>query len=272
VHDESNAFELAYVDSGERPTVLLVHGFPLNSGMWSDQIDRLSDFARVVAVDLRGLGRSAPVPGPCDVGTYADDCADLLDHLGVNTPVVVCGHSMGGYVALEFCRRHRGAVAGLVLVSTQAGADSPEARSKRDATVAQVKAEGISGLVDSMLPKLLAPANAKADPELVAALRELMEEASVDGVAAALQAMRDRPDSTPMLGQIDVPVLVVHGNQDELIGVSAAEAMHAAISGSRLVLLEGAGHMPNLEQPDAFDEALIEFLVELEARTRTGSD
>jgi 3-oxoadipate enol-lactonase len=135
-----------------------------------------------------------------------------------------------------------------------------------------VKAEGISGLVDSMLPKLLAPANAKADPELVAALRELMEEASVDGVAAALQAMRDRPDSTPMLGQIDVPVLVVHGNQDELIGVSAAEAMHAAISGSRLVLLEGAGHMPNLEQPDAFDEALIEFLVELEARTRTGSD
>lgn len=259
-----NDFSMAFVDSCDRLTVLFIHGFPFNSSMWSPQVEDLSNFARIIAPDLRGHGASDAVPGPYTIGQLADDCADLLGHLAVATPFVVCGLSMGGYIALEFCRRYPEHVAGLILAATRAGADSAEGKANRDKTIADVDAGGMSVLVDGMLPKLLSPETAVSDPDLADFVREMMLDTSVAGAKGALAAMRDRADSTDLLGEIDVPVLIIHGEDDQIIPIAEAEAMHKAIPGSQLVRVPDAGHLPNLEQADVFNDAVIDFLEELD--------
>ncbi len=256
-------FVMAFQDSCDKPALLLIHGFPLSSQMWEPQLEDLADFVRVVAPDLRGYGGSDSVPGPYSITLLADDCADLLGHLNVATPFVVCGLSMGGYIALEFYRRYPEQVAGLILASTRAGADSVEGQAGRDKAAELAKTEGATAVSAGMLPKMLAEHNFETDDELVDYVKEIMSTASLNGVVGALAAMRDRIDSTPMLGDIDVPVLIIHGADDQLIPVSEAEAMHNAIPDSELVIIPDAGHLPNLEQPDLFNDAVIDFLEEL---------
>lgn len=256
-------FTMAYQDTCDQITVLLIHGFPFDSAMWELQLQDLPDVARLIAPDLRGHGRSDSVPGPYSMKLFSDDIAGLLDHLGVNAPVVVCGLSMGGYIALDFYRRYPERVAGLVLAATRAAADSDEGKAARDTAVAGVRAEGTGPLIAAMMPKLLTADTMENDDEIVEFVKEIMEGASVEGVIGALQAMRDRPDSTPTLADIDVPTLIIHGAEDALIPSAEAEAMNAAIPDSRLVIVPDAGHMPNLEQPDIFNDAMIDFLEEL---------
>jgi len=261
-HDEED-FIMAFQDSCDKPTLLLIHGFPLNSSMWSPQLDDLANFVRVIAPDLRGHGQSDPIAGQYSVELLADDCADLLAHLNVATPFVVCGLSMGGYIALEFFRRYHEYVAGLILTATRAGADTDEGKANRDKMAEMAKQKGVTAVVDAMLPKMLSPENYAHDPELVAFARHMMEMTSLEGVIGALAAMRDRPDSMPDLPDIDVPVLVIHGADDQLIPVTEAEAMAETVPDGRLVIIPNAGHLPNLEQPDAFNDAVIDFLESL---------
>ena len=256
-------FVMAFQDSCDRPALLLIHGFPLSSQMWEPQLDDLAEFVRVVAPDLRGHGQSDSVPGPYTISQMADDCADLLGHLNVATPFVVCGLSMGGYIALEFYRRYPEHVAGLILAATRAGADSPEGKAGRDKSAELAKNEGATAVSAGMLPKMLAPSTYEDDEELVEYVEDVMSTASLNGVVGALAAMRDRVDSTPMLGDIAVPVLILHGADDQLIPVSEAEAMFKAIPNAELVVVPDAGHLPNLEQPDIFNDAVIDFLEEL---------
>lgn len=261
-HDEDD-FMMAFQDSYDKPALLMIHGFPLNSNMWIPQIDDLANFARVIAPDLRGHGQSDPIPGPYSVKMLADDCASLLSYLNVATPFVVCGLSMGGYVALEFYRQYSEHMAGLILTATQAKADSAEAKAKRDQTAETARKEGVTAVAQAMLPKLFAPETYEEDKELVDFVEGILEAASVDGVVGALAAMRDRPDSTPSLAEIDIPVLIIHGEKDQLISVAEAEAMAKAIPNAHLVVIPDAGHLPNLEQPDAFNDAVIDFLESL---------
>jgi pimeloyl-ACP methyl ester carboxylesterase len=263
--DHLDDFSMAYIDSSDQTAVLLIHGFPLHSGMWTAQIDDLAQFVRVIAPDLRGHGASDAAPPPYSVSGLARDCVGLMEHLAVRPPFIVCGLSMGGYVALELYRQFPELVAGLILVSTRAGADSDEAKANRDKTAVNVQDNGVQILADAMLPKLLAPANVEADPELADYVREIIGDTSVEGAVGALQAMRDRPDSVPMLGDITVPTLIIHGADDQLIPPSEAELMHKAIPGSKLVLIEGAAHLPNLERPVEFNDAVIDFLEEIGA-------
>ncbi|MEN8008608.1 MAG: alpha/beta fold hydrolase [Candidatus Krumholzibacteriota bacterium] len=253
-------FRMAYEDSCDRVPVLLIHGYPLNNLMWDLQIGDLSDIARMIAPDLRGFGMTDPTEPPYSMQTFADDCAALLDQLGITVPIVVAGLSMGGYVAFEFCRRHPERVAGLILTATWAGADSAEARDNRDKAAGVAIAEGAGAIAEGMLPKLLAPDNYAAQPDLVDFLREMMLETSVDGIVGAQAAMRDRPDSTTDLPALDVPTLIVHGAEDQIIPVAEAEAMAKALPKAKLVVVPGAGHMPNLENPEAFNDAVREFL------------
>ena len=261
--ENNDDFIMAFQDSCDRPALLLIHGFPLSSQMWDPQLDDIAEFARVIAPDLRGHGQSDSVPGPYSIPQLADDCADLLDHLNVATPFVVCGLSMGGYIALEFYRRYPEQVAGLILAATRAGADSVEGKAGRDKAAELAKNEGATAVSSGMLPKMLAPENYESDEELVEYVEDVMSTASLNGVVGALAAMRDRVDSTPMLSEINVPVLIIHGADDQLIPVAEAEAMHQAISNSELVIVPDAGHLPNLEQPDIFNDAVIDFLEEL---------
>jgi pimeloyl-ACP methyl ester carboxylesterase len=262
-HHDDEDFIMAFQDSCDKPTLLLIHGFPLNSNLWVTQLDDLANFVRVIAPDLRGHGHSDAIRGPYSVGLLADDCADLLGHLNVSAPFVVCGLSMGGYIALEFYRRYSEFVAGLILTATKAGADSEEAKANRDKMADMAKQRGVTAVAEAMLPKMLAAQNYENDKELVEFVQDLMESTSVEGVVGALAAMRDRPDSTPSLADIDVPVLIIHGANDQLIPVAEAEAMHRAIPDAQLVVIPDAGHLPNLEQPDAFNDAMIDFLESL---------
>lgn len=257
-------FTLAYQDSCSGPTLLLIHGYPLNSSLWESQIEDLSDTARVLAPDLRGYGLSEATTPPYSMEMMADDCMGLLDSLGIQEPVVVCGLSMGGYVAFEFYRRFPNWVAGLVLVSTRAGADDEKGRAGRDEMIAKVRERGIEPVAGAMIPKLLAPESYERNELLVSFVREMVESSTVDGVVGALEAMKSRPDSTSLLSDIRVPVLIIHGEADQIISVAEAEAMRDAIGGAELVVLPGAGHLPNLEQADAFNESVWDFLQRLQ--------
>jgi pimeloyl-ACP methyl ester carboxylesterase len=254
-------FLMAFEDSADRVPVLWIHGFPLNNTMWDLQVSDLADVARSLTPDLRGHGLSEPTAAsPYSVEMLADDCLHLLDHVGYDGPVVVAGLSMGGYVALALCRRAPERVAGLILAATKATADPDDAKAARDESARVAKAEGVGPIVEGLLPKMLAADTYEGDPELVDFLREMMLATSTEGIVGALGAMRDRPDASGDLPGLDVPALVIHGEEDRLIPPAAAEAIAAALPAAELVLIPGAGHMVNLEQPAAFNDAVRDFL------------
>jgi 3-oxoadipate enol-lactonase len=230
--------------------------------MWRGQIAEFSERFRVVAPDLRGHGGTTFTREPSTMEEMADDVAALLDELNVPR-AVVCGLSMGGYVALALYRAHPSRVRALVLADTRAKADAEDVRRMREENAQRALAEGMEPIVNSMLPKLLSERARAGSPEVVARLREMMLGVNPEGAAAALRGMALRRDQTDLLSKIDVPVLVVAGSEDNVTPPSEAEAMHALIEGSRLQVIEGAGHVSNVERPEEFDRALAEFLEDL---------
>ncbi len=258
-----NGVSLAVELAGEGPALLYIHGFPLDRTIWRHQLAGIPHW-RGLAPDLRGLGQSAAPDLGYSMGTYAADLAALLDTLGIEQ-VVLCGLSMGGYVAFEFLRRYRERVRGVVLISTRAEADTPESRRTRDASAALVRERGAAALAEQMLPGMLAPASLQTRPEIAADLRRLMGAAPVPGIVGALAAMRDRPDSRPLLPSLEaLPALVLAAEEDQIIGLESARAMAEAIPQASLRIIPGAGHVCTLEQPGAVNGALLDFLRGLE--------
>jgi pimeloyl-ACP methyl ester carboxylesterase len=254
--------ELSWTDTeGEGLPLVLLHGYPLDSTSWSGQSLDLADVARVIAPDLAGFGGTALPDGPVTIDGYALDVLHLLDHLKVGQ-AVVCGVSMGGYVALALQRQFPVRVRGLVLVDTRAGADSADAKAGRDEAIELARTGGAAAIADKMLPRLLSPSAPAAQ---VSALRGVIVRQRVEGLVAAVAAMRDRPDATGGLAAIDVPTLIAHGLEDTLIPFSEAEILLAGIKGADLAKIAGAAHLPNLERPDAFNAALREFLKRFES-------
>jgi pimeloyl-ACP methyl ester carboxylesterase len=251
--------ELAYEDEARGAVLVLLHGFPFNRSMWREQSRALSATCRVVAPDLRGLGETPRGEGALTMGEMAEDVAALLDTLNVER-VVLGGLSMGGYVAFEFFRRFRSRVRALVLADTRPQADTDEGRRTREETAQRVLRDGMEPVADSMLPKLLSAATREREPDVVERVRAMMLGTRPEGAAAALRAMAARRDQTEMLTSIDVPTLIVVGGDDSITPPSDAEAMGAKIKGSRLVRIEGAGHMSNVERPEEFNRALGEFV------------
>ena len=254
-----------YVDiSGSGPPLLLIHGFPLNREMWHPQIETLSSIMKVIAPDLRGHGRSPPTSGPYPMDLLADDCAAVLNSLGIDKPAIVCGLSMGGYVAFALFRRYPSLIRGMILAATRAGADSPETKENREKAAASVEENGIQNVVDSMLPRLLAPQTYSEQPKLVEKVKTIMDQTSSQGMVAALKGMKTRTDATPILEEINIPVLILHGADDQLIPPSEAELMHSRIEGSQMEVIPNASHLPNLEQPGEFNQAVTRFLNSLD--------
>lgn len=251
--------------SGSGTPILLIHGFPFTSRMWRPQL-AANLGGRVLAPDLPGFGASPAASEPHSVEQLAEACLAALDAQGISEPTIVGGLSMGGYIALAFARLYPQRLRGLMLLSTRAGGDSAEAKANRDKAIATAREQGPAPAGEGMYPKLMAPGNYEAMPGVAAELKEIMQGATSEGVVMALTAMRDRPDSTPLLPGIAVPTLIVHGEEDQVIPKSEAEAMAAAIPGSQLHLIPQAGHVPNLEQPDAFNEIVAAFVGKLAHR------
>jgi pimeloyl-ACP methyl ester carboxylesterase len=247
--------------------LVLLHAFPLDHGMWLRQ-EPLGESLRLIVPDLRGFGGSTGSV-PRGIADLADDVAALLDGLHLERPAVICGVSMGGYVAQHVAARHPDRVAALVLVDTKLEADTPEARAARVDLAGKVGRLGQSILADAMIPRLLAVPRSDADPAVVARhaenralLQALVERQPVATIQAALAALGDRPDMTAALARVEVPTLLVVGAEDQITPPACLEAAEAIIPRAKLLIVPAAGHLVPLEAPEVFNRALGEFLAE----------
>jgi len=235
--------------------LLLLHAFPLDTTMWSPQMTAFPE-VKIVAPDLPGFGEMSPAGPLASMDEGADVAAEELEANGVDR-AVVCGLSMGGYVAFSFWRRHRDRVRGLVLANTRSGADDDAGKERRRSLAARLRQEGNGFLVENPPPLL----SAGAPDELWARVKEIIERQPAGSIAAASLAMAERPDSTTDLAGMDVPTLIVTSTGDTLIPPEATKPMAGQIPGSRLEVIEGAGHLSNLEAPEAFNRLLRRHLI-----------
>lgn len=257
-----NGVNLAVDVRGEGPAILFIHGYPLDRTIWQHQVGALTGWKRI-APDLRGLGLSDAPDLGYSIATYADDLAALLDTLAIDR-AVICGHSLGGYIAFELARRYRERVRALVLLGTRAEGDSAEARKGRDVSMALAKEQGAVAVAGQMLPKLFAPGALQSLPEVAARIRTTIENTPLSGILGALGAMRDRVDSTPLLPTLsETPTLVVVGDQDQMTPPPLSRMIAEGIPGAVLSVIANAGHLPAVEQPIATTRVLAEFLESL---------
>lgn len=259
---------IAYLDSApgqnDLRAYVLLHAFPIGANLWEPQIHSIPSGWRLITPDLRGFGGSTELDSTSalSMADYADDVVDLLEELGVRR-AVIGGCSMGGYAALALYQSRPDLFDGLVLANTRAGADSPEARANRRNMLAVVDREGASGVAREMMPKLLGKTTQETNSSIEANVRRLIKQQSPLAIRGAVHRMMHRPDSTPLLADVKVPSLVITGAEDEMIPVDESRRMAGAIAGATLVIVPGAGHLANLEQPDAFNKALNTFLANL---------
>jgi 3-oxoadipate enol-lactonase len=267
-----------YLEAGSGRPIVLLHAFPLSAELWLPQLSRVPVGCRIVAPDLRGFRGSGPAfedPGleGVTMDGYASDVLALMTHLEIER-AVIGGESMGGYVAFAMLRRAPERVAGLVLANTRASADSAEGRANRDRMIELVRREGPGAIAREMGPKLLGATTQREQPDLVEAIGRMIRMNSTEAIAAGLAAMRDRPDSTPLLRSIACPTTIVTGGEDAIIPAAESAAMHAAIPGSRLTVLPKVGHLANVEGTGDFSTVLARWEPEVpgaNAPTTSGS-
>ncbi len=257
-HDGLNLY---YEVSGpeQAPPVLLIHGFPVSGEMWHPICELLKTELRLINPDLRGLGRSE-ASDEASMSTYVDDCVALLDAIGETRPVTVMGLSMGGYLAFEFFRRARTRLRALILADTRGNPDSEEGRKGRITTAEKVLCEGSQVVADAMIAKVFAKS---APADLRSHWLKVMRRSNPKGVAAALRAMANRADSTLTYSRIDVPTLILVGDEDVITPPEDSRIMHDAIKGSRLVMIPGAGHLAPTERPEPVAAAVNAFMKSL---------
>ena len=245
-----NGIPLAYERFGRGVPLMLLHGYPLDHSIWETLVPLLKDDFDLILPDLRGFGESQSAKMDYAMSDLAEDLANLLDQLGIKKAAMV-GHSMGGYVTLACTSAHPKRLLGLSLISSQALADSPEKKIGRYQEAESVLANGVKDVAEGMSVKLT------ARPDLQSRLKGLILKQRPEGLAGALRAMAERPDSTQMLSGLDLPFVMVHGLDDALIPVERARVIKSAVAGAHLTEIPHAGHMPMMEEPRMTAEALL---------------
>jgi 3-oxoadipate enol-lactonase len=257
-----NGVELSYLDSGsDRRSLLLIHGHPFNRTMWTPQVELLRARYRVVVPDLRGYGKSSLPPGCREtrLETFAADNLALMEALGIGM-FALGGLSMGGQIALEMYRQAPDRIQALLLADTFAGLDGPDRKRLRFTTADRLEHVGMETYAREELPKMIAPSNADECPEVAAHVLAMMTTTPRAGAAAALRGRAQRRDYLPLLKEIRVPTVIVVGREDAYTPVSFAEELHQHIPGATMAVIDGAGHLPNLERPAAFNEVCEAWL------------
>lgn len=252
---------IAVEDRGQGLPLVLLHAFPLDSRMWQPQCGALVPQCRCIMPSVRGFGGSEAT-GPHTVDRYADDVIGVLDALRIER-AVIGGLSLGGYVALATWRRHRERVRALILADTRAEADTDEVRARRAELADLAREKGADAVAARQLTGLVGKSTREHNPDLYDAVHGMMLSASVEGITGALAAMAERPDSTDLLASIDVPTLVVCGDEDAITPIKGMRAMAAAIGPARFEAITGAGHLSSVERPAAFNHVVSEFLATL---------
>jgi pimeloyl-ACP methyl ester carboxylesterase len=256
--------------AGKGIPVLLIHAFPLSHAMWKNPMEPLSQYACVVVPDMPGFGASSRQGKP-SIPDMAREAAAALDEMKIKDPAVVCGLSMGGYIAFEFLRQFPKRVRALGLFSTRAAADTPEARENRFKTADKINTDGLGAFSKAVLPKLLGRTTLIEHPNVAKQVTDLILANKPGGVADALLAMAHRNDSTDLLAGIKVPTLVVAGEEDSFIPAAESESMAEAIPGAEFHLIKQAGHLVNMEKPEEFTRTLDRFIVSNLLKTSTES-
>jgi 3-oxoadipate enol-lactonase len=249
---------IAFDDVGTGLPLVFLPGFPLNRTMWDPQVGALVADCRCIPIDLRGFGDTV-ASEPYSMDRYADDVAGVLDTLQIERAVIV-GHSMGGYVAFALWRRHRARVRALVLANTRATPDTIETIERRRMMIETAMEQGSSAVANMQIAGLMGKTSRDRRPDVYDAMHRMMAQAPVEGIIGALEAMIERPDSTPTLATLDVPTLIIAGDEDVIIPPREARALQAAIPGSRLEILKQSGHLSNVERPAAFNTVVSEFV------------
>lgn len=244
-----NGIRLAYERRGKGTPLVLLHGYPLDHHLWDDVAVLLENTFDLILPDLRGFGGSSTVDSFYAMEDFASDIAALLDHLKIQK-AAIAGHSMGGYVALAFARLYPDRITGLGLVSSQVLADAPDRKDGRYTSAAEVADKGIASVVATMTPKFT------SNKHLQEFAKQSMEKQQPAAYIGALKAMAERVDSTPLLSSLHIPVVVVHGDADQLIPIDRGREVKAAIPNAHLVEIHGAGHIPMMESPQKTAEAL----------------
>lgn len=243
----------------DRPVLVLIHGFPQDHTLWNDQILALEREADLLTPDLLGFGTATELPTVMTMERYAEQLHTLLAERGVRR-AVLCGLSMGGYVAMAFAERWPALVEALILSNTRATADTAEGKQARKATADRALAQGASVIARSMLPVLLSARTRAERPDLTERVERMMARQPANAVAAASLGMAERPDRLHVLRALRVPATIITGSEDTLMPLPMSQAMHEALVGSRLEVIHGTAHLPNIEAPDRFNAAVLLLL------------
>jgi 3-oxoadipate enol-lactonase len=255
-----NGIEINYKVTGDGTSIVLIHGHPFDHTMWYPQVTAFSDNYQVITPDLRGYGQSS-LPGPSNTKfeDYATDVLQLLDFLEVKS-FHLAGLSMGGQIIMEMFRQAPGRIKSLIFADTFAGLDTPEAKQARYDAADRLEKEGMNGYADEVIYKMIAPAHVSSMPEVAEHVVKMMKATSPVAAATAMRSRSERIDYLKeVLPEIDIPTLVIVGREDEFTPVAKAEELQENLKNCKLVIIEDAGHMPNLEHPDEFNKAVLEF-------------
>jgi pimeloyl-ACP methyl ester carboxylesterase len=251
--------EIVYEVLGSGPPVVLLHPFPTNHELWRPAAQALQTRYRLILPDLRGHGDSGIGEGPATMAKHAADLSRILDQERIGRTVFI-GVSIGGYILFEFWRRYRARVTALALCNTKAAGETAESRATRLQAAADVLERGTEPFLESLIPKLLGETTRRTRPDLVEGALRMMRKMSPEDVALVQRGMAERPDSVDTLKTVDVPSLVVTGDEDVATGVSDAELMKRNIAGSHMKVIAKAGHYSPWEQPEEVGKILRQFV------------
>jgi 3-oxoadipate enol-lactonase len=250
----------SYDDMGEGPEVIIfIHGFPFDKNMWKPQMEFFKDTRRVIAYDISSFGKSTNNAETQTINGFSDDLIKLMDALRISQ-CIVCGLSMGGYIALNALKRFPGRFSGLILADTQCAADTAEAKENRYKTIQQVEEEGVTNFGEGFIKKAFYKQSLENKKEVVEKIKRVVLSNTTKAIKQGLKALAERSETCSSLVTIHVPTLIICGKEDELTPIEKSKFMHDQIKGSVLKIIEEAGHLSNIEQLDEFNKAMEEFL------------
>ncbi|MES2654893.1 MAG: alpha/beta hydrolase [Bacteroidota bacterium] len=258
-----NNFQLSYNDIGEGSTpIIFMHGYPFDKTMWQPQLDFLKSSHRSISFDIRGFGKSTDEESHLSIDLFGEDLIALMDKLNIDK-AIVCGLSMGGFIALNAQKRFPDRFAALILCDTQCIADTAEVKEKRNKIINEIAVDGVAPFNEGFIKNVFHKDSLSNKKELVEQLRSVVFANSPHIITMGQTALAERSETCSTLNEITIPTLIICGREDIVTPLAQSEMMHKDIKGSILHVIDNAGHVSNLEQPDEFNKHLLDFLTTL---------